>query len=79
MRPLASENRQAQDVQGIPQEIIRDVVEVVEQVMAERGLDLAPDKKAELVVLLCEEIAEDERAGVKPNRDRIVRLVKLAS
>lgn len=56
-----------------------EVVEVLEEVLEERDVHLAPRKMAELVVLVYEEITEQEEEGARPDREKIVRLVRLAS
>lgn len=57
--------------------VVRDVVEVVEEVFRERRMaPLAPDKKAELILLLCDEIMEQEERE-EPNKQKINRLLKL--
>ncbi|WP_303908670.1 helix-turn-helix domain-containing protein [Thiohalomonas denitrificans] len=56
-----------------------DVVETIEEVLTDRGLHLKPAKKAELILLVYEEIAESEEAGIKYDKEKIVRLVSLAS
>lgn len=49
----------------IPTGIIFDVVEVLEEVLAETRRTLTPSNKAELVVLLCEEIKDQEKRESK--------------
>lgn len=56
-----------------------DVVETIEEELAARRIDLAPSKKAKLIVLVYEEIAESEGAGVEYSKDKVIRLIDLAS
>lgn len=55
---------------------LQDVVQVVEEFLQERGLVLEPSKKAELLVLIYEDVREHEG---KVDRARVIRLVKLAA
>ena len=55
--------------------VLRDVVETLQEVLMETGRELAPDAMAELILLLCDEITEQE--GKRPGKDKIVRLLKL--
>ncbi len=56
--------------------IVREVAEEIENLLREYGLELEPAKKAELIVLLSEEIQEENS---KMPRDKILRLIKLAA
>lgn len=56
--------------------LLRDVIQVVEELQAEAGGFIEPEKKAELIELLYEEFREREG---KVDRARILKLVKLAS
>lgn len=58
--------------------LVREVIEVVEDVFQKKNLSLPAAKKAELICLLCEEITEDETRK-KSMGERVLRLVKLAS
>ena len=49
----------------IPTETIHDVVQVLEQWLTAENKTLTPSKKAELVVLLCEEVLEHEKRDAK--------------
>lgn len=60
----------------LDKQALTDVIEVVEGFLQERGLVLEPAKKAELLVLLYEDVREHEG---KVDRARIIRLVKLAA
>jgi len=42
------------------EEVVKEVVELVEEIFKEKRLYLPPKKKAELIGLLCEEFLEDE-------------------
>ncbi len=55
---------------------LKDVIEIVEEFLQERGLVLEPAKKAELLVLLYEDVREHEG---KVDRARVIRLVNLAA
>ena len=55
---------------------MRDVIVVVEEFLQERGTQMDPEKKAELLVLLYEDIRESEG---KIDRSRIIKLVNLAA
>jgi len=57
--------------------IMRDVVFNVEEFFAKNRLSLPPKKKAELIMLLYEEIAEDE-SKKDSLESRIMRLVRFA-
>lgn len=61
-----------------PQEInvLGDVVQVVEEFLQERGLLLDPKKKAELIVLIYEDVRGHQG---KVDRARVIRLVNLAA
>lgn len=56
--------------------LLREVIEVIEGYLVEAGGVLEPEKKAELIVLVYEEIREQEG---RIDRSRILKLVKLAS
>jgi transcriptional regulator with XRE-family HTH domain len=57
--------------------VLRDVVEVLEEVLAETGRVIAPANKAELILLLCDEITEQE--GKRPGKESVARLLRLVS
>lgn len=65
-----------QPVAPLDQAVLRDVIQVVEEFLQERGLRLEPEKKAELLVLIYEDIREHEG---KVDRARIIKLVNLAA
>lgn len=56
--------------------VLQDVIVVVEEFLQERGLCLEPEKKAELLVLLYEDVREHEG---KIDRARIIKIVNLAA
>lgn len=57
--------------------VLHDVVEVLEEVLAETGRVVAPAAKAELILLLCDEITEQE--GKRPGKESVARLLRLVS
>ena len=59
-------------------DLIRDVVLVVEEVFEREGLSLPPDKKAELVSLLFEEVRKGE-VSIPDLGNKVLRLVRFAS
>lgn len=63
-------------VAPLDHDAMRDVIQVVEEFLQERGLVLEPAKKAELLVLIYEDVREHEG---KVDRARVIRLVKLAA
>lgn len=63
-------------VAPLDQGVLLDVLAVVEEELKRRNRYLEPEKKAELIMLLYEQICEEEG---KVDRAKIVRLVKLAS
>ena len=67
---------EAEHVAPLDQGVMRDVIQVVEEFLQERGLRLEPEKKAELLVLLYEDVREHEG---KVDRARILKLVNLAA
>lgn len=66
----------ATPVAPLDHDAMRDVIEVVEGFLQERGLALEPSKKAELLVLIYEDVREHEG---KVDRARVIRLVNLAA
>lgn len=56
-------------------ELVRVVIEAVEEGLGELHLELQPDKKAELVIALCEMFQEEEQV----DRKTVLRLIKLAA
>lgn len=56
--------------------ILMDVIAVVEEFLEGRGFRLEPEKKAELLVLLYEDVREHEG---KVDRARIIKMVNLAA
>jgi transcriptional regulator with XRE-family HTH domain len=61
----------------IDRAVLRDVVEVLEEVLKETGRVVAPANKAELILLLCDEITEQE--GKRPGKESVARLLRLVS
>lgn len=59
--------------------LLRDVIEVLEELVQEKGLALTPDKKAELILLLYEEIVDQELQDQDIDRHKVLRLINLAS
>jgi len=62
--------------QGLNPQVVKDVIETLEELLEREKVHLPPSKKAELVVLLAEEVQEEEQE-LSPGR--ILRLIKLAS
>lgn len=60
----------------LDRDALRDVIQVVEEFLQERKLALEPTKKAELLVLIYEDIREQDG---KVDRARVIRLVNLAA
>lgn len=60
-------------------ELLRDAVEALEEVLEEEDIDLSPSKKAEAIILLYEMEQESAATGQKPDKQRILRLVRLAA
>ena len=61
---------------GLDPQVVKDVIETLEELLEREKVHLPPSKKAELVVLLAEEVQEEEQE-LSPGR--ILRLIKLAS
>lgn len=61
----------------IDRQVLRDVIEVLEDVLSESGRAVAPAYKAELILLLCDEITEQE--GKRPGKESVARLLRLVS
>lgn len=59
----------------VDRHVLRDVLEVLEEVLQQQGRELAPAAKSELVLHLCDEIAEQE--GKRPGKEKVARLLKL--
>ncbi len=59
-------------------DLLKEVIETVEEIFQKKQLHLPPPKKAELIVLIYEEMAED-RSKLRAMPDRVLKLVKLAS
>lgn len=60
---------------GLDKELVRVVIEAVEEGLGDLKLELKPDKKAQLVITLCE-MFEEEKQVDKPT---LLRLIKLAA
>ncbi len=71
-----SEQKPPSNPNGLDKAIVREVVEETESLLREYGIELEPSKKAELIVLLSEEVQEEKS---KIPRDKILRLIKLAA
>ncbi len=59
--------------------IMNDVIKVVTEELIMRGKTLPPEKMSELMFLLHDEIREGEQEGKKPNKAKIVKLIKLVA
>jgi transcriptional regulator with XRE-family HTH domain len=59
-------------------ELMTEIIETVEEIFLEEELYLSPRKKAELIILLYEDLLEDESKRENLG-DRVIKLVKLAS
>ncbi len=70
------ELQQEKGVAPLDRPVLQAVLQVVEEIMAEANGHLAPEKKAELILLLYEEARDREG---KVDRARVLKLVKLAS
>lgn len=57
----------------LDKELVRVVIEAVEEGLGDLQLELKPDKKAQLVITLCE-MFEDEKKVDKPTLLRLIRL-----
>jgi len=69
---------QGVEEQAPNESLLQNVLEVVEEISAERGLVLPPGKKAHLIKLIYDEISESvENKTI--NKSRVVSLLKLAS
>lgn len=64
---------------ALNEEVLVEVIAVLEAVIQERHVAMTPEKKAQLTVLLYEELAGQGAAEAVPNMERILRLVKLAA
>jgi transcriptional regulator with XRE-family HTH domain len=60
---------------AIEKDLVRVVIEAVEEGLGDLHLELKPDKKAQLVITLCEMFQEEKQVD-KPT---ILRLIKLAA
>jgi hypothetical protein len=58
--------------------LIREVIEAIEEVFERDRLSLSPEKKARLITLIYEEVSEDERK-MSTIEQKVVKLTKLAS
>lgn len=59
-------------------DLMNEVIVTVEEMFQKKGLQLPPKKKAELILLIYEELSED-RSKLSTLPGRISKLVKLAS
>lgn len=60
---------------SLDDDLLRDTIEALEEVLAEQGLSLAPDKKAKAIALTYELFAE----GGEVDRERIGKIIRLAA
>jgi transcriptional regulator with XRE-family HTH domain len=60
---------------AIEKDLIRLVIEAVEEGLGDLHLELRPDKKAQLVITLCEMFEEEKQV----DKSTILRLIKLAA
>ena len=58
-------------------DLVHQVVEAVAEHLQNNDLDMPPAKFAELVTVLCEEVAETEDKQI--NKGKVLRMIKLAS
>lgn len=56
-------------------DLLRQIILGLEQGLADRGLALPPDKKAELITLLYEQAVKTREAPTQQTVDRYLRLV----
>jgi hypothetical protein len=66
---------QASQAGSLDKELVRVVIEAVEEGLGGLKLELKPDKKAQFAVILCE-MFEEEKQVDKPT---LLRLIKLAA
>jgi transcriptional regulator with XRE-family HTH domain len=59
----------------LEKELVRVVIEAVEEGLGDLHLELKPDKKAQLVITLCEMFQEEKQVDIPT----ILRLIKLAA
>lgn len=59
--------------------IMNDVIKVVTEELIMKGKTLPPEKMSELMFLLHDEIREGEQEGKKPDKAKIVKLIKLVA
>lgn len=59
--------------------IMNDVIKVVTEELIMKGKTLPAEKMSELMFLLHDEIREGEQEGKKPNKAKIVKLIKLVA
>ncbi len=59
-------------------DLMKEIIETVEEIFQKKRLHLPPKKKAELILLIYDEILED-RSKVVSLPGRVVKLVRLAS
>lgn len=63
------------DLIGINADLLRQIILGLEQGLAERGLLLPPDKKAELIILLYEQAVKTKEVPTQQTVQRYLRLV----
>lgn len=59
-------------------DLMREIIEIIEEIFQKKRLHLPPKKKAELMTLLYEEISED-RSKIVSLPGKVVKLTRLAS
>ncbi len=62
---------------SLDEEVLTDVIQGVEDGLAELGLQVPPTKKAELVILLYDMMIEEE--GKKPRKSQIEKILRLVA
>ena len=62
---------------GVDEEVLADVIQGIEEGLAELDLEIPPPKKAELVVLLYDMMIEEE--GRKPRKSQIEKILRLVA
>ena len=80
-KPVPGENSgiyEAPEFRKFDAELMLEIIETVEDMFQKKQLHLPPKKKAELVLLIYEELLED-RPKVTSLPGRVLKLVKLAS
>lgn len=63
---------------GLDPELMKEVIEAIEEIFQKEKLSLSPKKKTELIMLIYEEVSEG-RSEISSLHGRVLKLVKLAS